>query len=418
MIKIDYKAVALQSVHTGSDENSGTVKKLRREKIKLAEPLAFESSFSSENERREAVVFIYNAIWRKIDFTDMKSSRTFKIWDEFSGKVKAASHSRTIAEFINRITEAFDIKALKNIRMLEMIEKFSDDEFLTIVRDEHQLLILLLRRHREEKKNEIEEGINPAGNDFYDADIAPVKSEKKAVKDESPLVFRKTFDWVPVISGNSIRGILRRLCMKDFCVTAGIEKLNKKTYHMLFTGGMLDGSTRYEEIAEKEKLIEMCPFIGLFGCAAGNQMIAGHMTVGAMRPICIEHGNGDVSFYELLAEEFGVRFDSAKIERDLEIVDVGKKEKLTTHQMKYGHEVLIKGTELIGNFGCFSSDKLIISAFYYMLRLFKLNQCVGGLSGTGHGGLNIDHRVVPEDIVFYTDYVEKNKEKIREYFKV
>lgn len=426
MKKIEYKATALQALHTGSDENSGTVSKFRREKVKLLKPVVLESLFNCEEDRRNAVVEIYDAVWRKIDFEGMSSGRRMKIWDEFSGKVSAAAHSRTKAEFLNMLAASFDIKAIKNIRVLELLNKFSDDEFLMLVREEHQLLILMLRKYREDSKvpHEFEEQLEDSGG-FYGFE----NGEKEAGKKQDPLpavinppeklIFRKTSEWIPAISGNSIRGILRRLAMLDFCTRAGIEALDKKDYHMLFTGGMLDGSTRFEEIEEKEKLVEMCPMAGLFGCASGNQMIAGQLMVGALRPICIEHGNGASSFYEMLSMEFGVRLDSSKVEKNLDIISIEdeKKKKVATQQMKYGFEVLIKGAELTGEFGCTSLNPLMLSAFDHLLDLFKKNPYVGGISGIGFGKLDLDYEIKPAQTSLYRDYLKDNRKDIQEYFK-
>jgi len=69
---------------------------------------------------------------------------------------------------------------------------------------------------------------------------------------------------------------------------------------------------------------------------AKNPKGYGKMKVGALRPICIEHGNGYVSFWELIGREFGTRYDSSKSETHIEITDDDKKR--NPDQMKYEFE--------------------------------------------------------------------------------
>lgn len=44
---------------------------------------------------------------------------------------------------------------------------------------------------------------------------------------------------IPVISGNSIRGTLRRLIWDDLLTRVNYTPTNMKIYHMMFTGGQL-----------------------------------------------------------------------------------------------------------------------------------------------------------------------------------
>lgn len=432
MKRIKYQTIAKQPIFTGSDEDAGITKTLRREKVAILKPVSHTSWFKSENSRRIAALWILEEIWRKIDFENMSASRRMRIWDEFSTKMLAATRVKTRFQFLNEFGRSFDVKSLSNPNIADLIQRFSDDEFLTLLRDEQQFLILLLRNKRdlsrEKYKDKLEE--KPAV-DYFDMAEYGLPIDKQTEKkfnlklfgrdqepSTEPLRFIKTFDRIPYISGNSIRGILRRLVMRDFCERVGLKKLEKNIYHQLFTGGNITDSTIYEDIAQREKYIKMCPMIGLFGSAIGNMTIEGELKVGAMRPLCLEHGTGESSFWEFLGTEFGVRRDDSKLEKyiDLEKPESDKKEK--PQQMKYGYETFIKGTRFEHQFICTTFDPVIESAFWHAMEIFQENSFVGGMSAIGNGEMNIDFVIQRDAALLYLKYLDDYKEDMREYFKV
>ena len=185
-------------------------------------------------------------------------------------------------------------------------------------------------------------------------------------------------------------------------------------YHQLFTGGTITDSTKYEDIARREKYVTMCPMIGLFGSAIGNMTIEGEMKVGGARPLCREHGTGDRSFWELLSVEFATRRDDSKLEKGIEII--GESEDDPTIQMKYGYEVLSPGTQLRHSFICTSNDPLLQSAFWRVLELFREHPFIGGSSAVGNGEIAMNYGVPEDGSEIYRTYLETEKGKIKEYF--
>jgi len=430
MIKLSYKAEALQPIFTGSDEDAGITKTLRREKVSFSDPIIHQSWFKSENSRRQAALLILEEIWKKIDFTDMGGNRRMRIWDEFSSKMLAATRVRNRFQFLNELTRAFNIRSLNNPLISELIQRFSDDEFLTLLRDEQQFLILLLRSKRQEiqeKKKAQDEYDSTSPFDIIDDEsnesVADLEKKgfglKKFGRDmeskDAPLIYAKTFDRIPYISGNSIRGLLRRLVMRDFCERTGIKQLKKDMYHQLFTGGNITDSTIYENIEQRERYVAMCPPIGLFGSAIGNMTIEGELKVGAMRPCCSEHKTGGVSFWELLGVEFGTRRDDSKLERDIKII-AENSEKDKPQQMKYDYEVFVKGTIFNHQFICTTYDPLIESAFWHAMRMFKANPFIGGNSAIGNGEIELNFSVEETKGQKYLQYLDDRKSEIQEYF--
>ena len=411
MIRVDYQMTALQPIFTGSDENAGTIRTFRREKVLLGSPLVQTSAFQSEKERRQALVDVLDSVWHHIDFEGMDNSRKMKIWDEFSSKVLTATGVPNRVQFLNRLCHAFDIRSLSDVEVADILEKFTDDEFLQMIRDELQYLILLLRRRRQEAKEIFEAGKKKESSlSLFEEE----KPERAEIEEVPALMFQKNFDWIPFLSGNSIRGILRRLVMRDFCKQAGIVRLSKDNYHQLFTGGNITDSTRFEDIGHREEYIWMCPMIGLLGSAIGNMTIEGDLKVGCARPVCREHGNGEVSFWELLGIEFGTRRDDSKLETDIAIVALD--EEAPTTQMKYGYEVLVVGTRLTHQFVCTAEDSLGQSAFWRMLKLFKEQPFIGGLSAVGNGEVQLGYEVPEGSDREYLEHLSENREAIQEYF--
>jgi hypothetical protein len=203
--------------------------------------------------------------------------------------------------------------------------------------------------------------------------------------------------------------------MHDFCEKVGITRLDKSRYHQLFTGGNINDSTRYEDIDYRERYINMCPMVGLFGSAIGNMTIQGSLLVSHAHPICVEHGDGDVSFWEYVSSDFGTRRDDSKIEKDVEIRQDISEDK-SPNQMLYRYEVLVDGTPLSHQFVCVSSSPLLQSSFWRALELFKEKPFIGGMSSVGMGCVELEYEVPTSGSILYLAHLEEKKEEIRKYF--
>lgn len=95
---------------------------------------------------------------------------------------------------------------------------------------------------------------------------------------------------VPVVSGNSLRGVLRRLGEELLREVLGYEgELPLRVAHALRNGGSLS-KTDVEGISGRRlaQLRELVPHVGVFGCAAGARTISGAIKVGKVRPVCEE----------------------------------------------------------------------------------------------------------------------------------
>lgn len=401
MLRVNYKAEALQQIHTGADENHGTVTLLRREKRRLKTPVKFTSKFKSEQERRETLLTILLSVYRSID-QDLKSSN-YGFYDAYASKILAATGVRTRYEFLTELCKSCGVRTIAdkdNGSVMKSINVFSDEELLQTIRSEHQYLMLMLRDRIQTKGQP---------NLFTQDKEAP------------NLTFEKHFEWIPLIGGNSVRGVIRRIVMRDFLERIGVNReewgIEKDMYHQLMTGGNITSSTAFEDIELREKYIYLCPMIGLLGSAIGNMTIQGRMKTGGLRPVCKEHGNGDVSFWETISRAFGTRSDSSKTERDIHIEQVQTSDK-SANQMKYEFEVFNTGTLFDGDFVLVSDDEILASAFWYALKLWKEFGFVGGNSARGYGKMDFKIDIPEGAETAYLEHIENVKDDALDFFAV
>jgi hypothetical protein len=394
MIKIDYRFTTKTPLHTGSDKDYGTTKTLRRQKIILREPVRVKSAYANEQERNEAIVQILLAVHHSIDFEGMKGRRLMGIWDEWFSKLLKASTTNTKEGFISSLCEGWGVRAIKDDEIISVIDRISSEELIETSRANAHYLILKLRGRSKDKGN---------------LNIFTSSSE--------PSEFIKTYEMLPMVSGNSIRGIMRRLVMYDFVKRTGIEKMSKSNYHMLFTGGILNDSTMYEDLDKRKQLIDLCPMLGVFGAAIGNMTIEGSMSVGMAYPECREMNTGDKSYWEYLDVIFQTRLDSAKTETTVAIDDAEKRE--SPDQMKYEYEVFAPGTPFRHAFRMLEVDPLWVSAFWHAMALLKDNPFIGGMWAIGNAECDLSGIVVTEGAgKQYTEYLSSVKTQVQAFFNV
>lgn len=404
-MKIDYSFKALTPLFTGSDENSGTLRTLRREKILLQNPIKFESKFKNKIERTAAFMCIVYAVYQNID-KKLKSDY-YGFYEPFSNKIKAALASENKNQFLNKLLESCGISTLSDgtAQLVRgALDQFSDIEFLEVMREEHQYLMILLREYVSYFRS------NEGKNSLTGINILEIPDFVENID------FIKNFENVPYFGGNSIRGYLRRIVMYDFCELAGITKLDKNMYHQLFTGGNITDSTGFEDIQKREKYLEMCPPLRLFGSAIGNMTIEGNMKVVGARLRCKENNTGSLSFWQLIEQNFGTRLDSSKTEKTIQITDSTGEEK---NQMIYQYENFITGSVFDSSFVITPSEKeaLDYSIFCRMINLWKENNFIGGNSARDSGLIDLDIKTSDGGEELYLDIIENDKEEIQKYFK-
>jgi len=228
---------------------------------------------------------------------------------------------------------------------------------------------------------------------------------------------------VPIISGNQVRGRLRRLLVRDFLELAGYEmdlskKPYQKLYHTLFAGGVLTEATASEsgvvDLSFKSELVKYILPIRLFGCSYSNQMVEGRLLVGHLLPICRELRDyigidSDISFYQLITRAFQTRRDELRAERsrDEQAVQMLVEYEVFAPGTQFYHEMVLETTR--------EGEEIDLATLYRAIKLWKQNPVIGGKSSIGFGKIRIEYGF-PEKASDrpYLEFIEKNRDKIRE----
>lgn len=224
---------------------------------------------------------------------------------------------------------------------------------------------------------------------------------------------------IPYLSGNSIRGKLRRLIMQDFLDLVEHEITNAKLHHALFSGGVLestdDSSGGVIDLAFRKKVRNLIPPAAVFGCAVGNQMIQGILTVEHMWPICEEYAPYLPEKYRkdsratkpvrtFTDQSFITRRDDLRAER---------REDEQAVQMKVDYECFVPGTKFYHRFVLLLPDELQKSCFGRVLDLFEAMPYIGGRSSSGDGKVMLNYENRPE-AGLYLEFLREKKDEIKQ----
>lgn len=238
---------------------------------------------------------------------------------------------------------------------------------------------------------------------------------------------------VPVITGNSFRGILRDCAARYMLNLLGVENLPLPTFYLLFSGGALSKQVSTAIKLESARNVRrVVPMLSLFGGASGNHIMAGRLKVGTLYPIARETvhlipptitAQTMHSVYDLVHNEAFTRSDDAKnvhYERYFATSD----DVAAPQQMRYEVETLIAGTQLYGWIYIDGDESsLEYWALLSALHEFSRVPALGGKSATGHGLVKMEFdlgwSIQPDaanlpDLTPYNDYLLNNQDRIRE----
>lgn len=230
------------------------------------------------------------------------------------------------------------------------------------------------------------------------------------------ILFENEVEEVPVITGNSTRGILRRIGAKHLLESIGIteKECNVNLYHKLFTGGSLNSSEEHIQALYRKEIREKIQFLSIFGSALDTFILKGKLIIGFMYPVCKQTEKytdikSEDDVYKFISTEFYTRKDDYEENKD-EIIE-------KSEQMIYEGEVLIAGTKLNQKIILDTKHYKEIGCFMKILQLFKEKPYIGGISRAGHGKLDFDinFKEYEKYIKEYEDYLEENKEELKEF---
>jgi hypothetical protein len=221
---------------------------------------------------------------------------------------------------------------------------------------------------------------------------------------------------LPVLSGNAIRGMLRRLLITDLLQQLEFANPSTKLHHCLYTGGVLESSSDAYgtiDLNLKNRVRESLPPLALFGTAIGNQMIQGCLRVEFAFPVCHERlaylppelandPRAQKRAREFTSIVFKTRRDDLRAERNEDEQAV---------QMKVDYEAFIPGTLFTHRFVLTYPNELELSCFARLLELWREQPYVGGKLASGHGLVRIQYDY-PHTPDAYLRHLANNKTQI------
>jgi hypothetical protein len=221
---------------------------------------------------------------------------------------------------------------------------------------------------------------------------------------------------LPFLSGNAIRGVLRRLVMHDLLAQLGYTLTSAKLHHALLTGGVLESTDETAGVIDlpfRRQVRDALPPLGLFGTALGNQMLPGCLRVEHAIPYCAEYRaylgaaaddpraqHGVRTFTDVA---FATRRDDLRAERATDE---------QAQQMLVEFEAFIPGTRFQHGFVLAYASALEASCLGHVLTLWQAQPFLGGKSASGYGKLALAYPTAP-DPVPYCEYVQAQGDALR-----
>lgn len=196
-----------------------------------------------------------------------------------------------------------------------------------------------------------------------------------------PMIHNGTVHNVPVLSGNSTRGNLRRILAREMVDRFKLRNLMgaafDKFYIALANGGNLDKNM--DAAVDTDRLREirsMIPMLSVFGSSLYKFMLSGMVSIGFAVPRCTELETGDMSIVDMTAD--------IGLTRHIDREQADPKE---AKPMPYQVETVIPGCEFDVeiNFAP-QTTEAERSCIAHGLNMLKT---VGGKSGVGFGRVKL-----------------------------
>lgn len=218
---------------------------------------------------------------------------------------------------------------------------------------------------------------------------------------------------VPVISGNSLRGKLRRVAVRRLLADLGVPQnaLPLPLYHFLFSGGSIaKGDTKHAlPVTQINALRAELPLLGLWGGCWSGTILPGALRVGWVWPVCAEtaHLTGEASEtpgHALLTNVYFTRRDDGEAEQ----VD----EDAAAQQMIFEAEIMLAGTTLHGKVQTERATDVEASYLGCVLSDWLARPTLGGQLSRGMGEVSVEPVKLPAAAV-YLSHLADHRESMR-----
>lgn len=222
---------------------------------------------------------------------------------------------------------------------------------------------------------------------------------------------------LPFVSGNAVRGYLRRLAMQDILQRVDYTLKNTSLYHALFSGGVLESVKKNAgqlDLEMRKKIQEVLIPVSVYGMSYGNQVLPGKLKVNELLPLCSEtkalvpsefqkHCTHEI--YSFLDHSFFTRKEEAGVS------GLEKSENDPTVQMKVDIEIFIPGTKFFHGFVLVKGTDLEYSFLGHLIDLWKNLPYIGGKSSSGFGHLSINYDKTISNKL-YLKFIEEHSSEI------
>jgi CRISPR/Cas system CSM-associated protein Csm3 (group 7 of RAMP superfamily) len=232
---------------------------------------------------------------------------------------------------------------------------------------------------------------------------------------------------VPFIHGNSVRGHLRRLLMRDMVERLDYTVRDERLYHSLFGGGMLQKDGKAEiDAGIRRRVRRDVPPLDLLGTSIGNQMFSGTVEVGMLYPRVAElnfrnRESVDRGLNDFIGDDFGTRMDQTPddlglsdvaFDRDADGEGQGSDDDQSQQQI-FELETIVAGTQFEHTFTLKShASRVGRACLVHGIDLWTDEARIGGWAAAGLGELALDYDVDLDAAEPYLDHLAENRDQI------
>jgi len=203
---------------------------------------------------------------------------------------------------------------------------------------------------------------------------------------------------VPIISGNSLRGILRRLGEELLAPVLNYPgQLSTPAAYLLRSGGTLRKSTKTFPPEKERHLKTLIPLIGLFGGTVNGRILSGCTTISKVVPRCVETQHLLPPDTQPVPSQFSLLgLEPYFHQGDLAAATPAQRDVDATHPLsRFEIETLVAGTRLYATAATSFATPLQAAFFHDILTTFAINGHLGGRSAAGHGRIHAELTLTP-----------------------
>lgn len=205
-----------------------------------------------------------------------------------------------------------------------------------------------------------------------------------------------SFGRLPIITGNSVRGILRDSGASLLLDAVG-AKVSKEIFNILFSGGNLNGTLK-NDVEKAKKVRENIPLISIFGGGLGDMIMSGKIFVGNLYPLVTEtcemlgEDYTDISWRSLIDEIEFTRTDDGKddVLSDYMSDPTQETKAKASTQMRFAVQYMAVGTEFVQDIYIMdTATDLEKGAFFTAIKKWwESVPKLGGMASKGFGLFN------------------------------